>query len=496
MTYTPAPIDTDEIGIDDALLWIAEKMAENNHDVWARQRLEEGWDFGRYRNDHLKQTPCLVPYDDLQESEKEYDRNSAIETLKVILKLGFHITAPAHQTAVFDNHNGRKQKSIDGTGSVMVFSGHMIDQPARKEPRFPPELENIVRERIRVQITKYNGKIGYAAAASGSDILFLEEMDRLGGEINIILPVPVAEFKQQSVADVGGDWLSRFERLLDRADRLQVLDQYSKPSFVNILEFCNFYMFGLARLRAKQENVRLYPLAVFDGLESDERMGGTASTIRIWQDHHAPYSWVSLAPKRNGEIIETEENQEKVGPRHQPLPLNRPLPIPEHDGTEHHLCLSVLFISRQDSEICYSTSFLDAISRIAEPSPDHLLSKLNRNEGLLLVFNDLDATIETARQILEEKHEHEQGDIFLDAGPCFSYFNSVTKQLEFCGRYIERATTIKPPPMHDNGTGIRASESFAAACMAADIKDVQFSPAGEAAVSGQNTIARIYHVNC
>ena len=67
-------------------------LAGNTHDVWAKGRVEQGWTYGKERNDTLKQTPCLVPYEELPDSEKAYDRNTAIETLKLIVKLGYRIS--------------------------------------------------------------------------------------------------------------------------------------------------------------------------------------------------------------------------------------------------------------------------------------------------------------------------------------------------------------------------------------------------------------------
>lgn len=71
---------------------LVEQMARNVHEVWARTRIEQGWTYGPERNDALKHHPCLVPYEDLPESEREYDRNTSVETLKLICKLGFRIS--------------------------------------------------------------------------------------------------------------------------------------------------------------------------------------------------------------------------------------------------------------------------------------------------------------------------------------------------------------------------------------------------------------------
>lgn len=89
--YIPNPIDTEDIEIDENLIELTETLAQNTHEVWAESRLREGWTYGEKRDDKLKTTPCLVPYQNLPESEKEYDRNTAMETIKLILKLGYTI---------------------------------------------------------------------------------------------------------------------------------------------------------------------------------------------------------------------------------------------------------------------------------------------------------------------------------------------------------------------------------------------------------------------
>ena len=89
--YKPKPIDTSDVELPKHLARLAEVLAENVHDTWARSRMESGWTYGPERNDDLKHNPCLVPYSELPESEKTYDRDTAIGTLKAILKIGFKI---------------------------------------------------------------------------------------------------------------------------------------------------------------------------------------------------------------------------------------------------------------------------------------------------------------------------------------------------------------------------------------------------------------------
>ena len=90
--YIPQPVDTAGINLPDEMEALAEKLAENVHDVWARTRMEQGWTYGPERDDAAKKHPCLVPYEELSDDEKEYDRNTSVETIKLILKLGFKIT--------------------------------------------------------------------------------------------------------------------------------------------------------------------------------------------------------------------------------------------------------------------------------------------------------------------------------------------------------------------------------------------------------------------
>lgn len=91
VTYQPVPVNTDDIKLGEELDSLIDALAENVHDQWSLGRIKAGWQYGPERNDEKKENPCLVPYNELPESEKEYDRNTAIATLKLIQKYGFVI---------------------------------------------------------------------------------------------------------------------------------------------------------------------------------------------------------------------------------------------------------------------------------------------------------------------------------------------------------------------------------------------------------------------
>lgn len=89
--YEPQPINLDDIMLTDDLLELREAIAENAHDVWATARKKEGWTFGPERDDANKKHPDLIPYSSLPDSEKKYDRLMALDTIKLVKKLGFEI---------------------------------------------------------------------------------------------------------------------------------------------------------------------------------------------------------------------------------------------------------------------------------------------------------------------------------------------------------------------------------------------------------------------
>lgn len=89
--YIPQPIETIDVWLPIELGKLIEQMAKNVHEVWAESRISQGWVYGEQRDDEKKTHPCLVPYEELPEEEKEYDRNTAISTLKFIMKMGYKI---------------------------------------------------------------------------------------------------------------------------------------------------------------------------------------------------------------------------------------------------------------------------------------------------------------------------------------------------------------------------------------------------------------------
>lgn len=90
--YIPQPVDTGDVSLPPELESLVEQVAKNVHEVWASNRIAEGWTWGPKRDDELKTHPSLIPYEELPEVEKQYDRDTAVGTLKLVMKLGFNIS--------------------------------------------------------------------------------------------------------------------------------------------------------------------------------------------------------------------------------------------------------------------------------------------------------------------------------------------------------------------------------------------------------------------
>lgn len=96
-TYTPRPFDSSGIKLPEDLKDLSEMMARNTHEVWAAERIRQGWKWGPERNDTAKEHPDLIPYEDLSEEEKQYDRHTSEETLKLVISLGYSISKKLRQ---------------------------------------------------------------------------------------------------------------------------------------------------------------------------------------------------------------------------------------------------------------------------------------------------------------------------------------------------------------------------------------------------------------
>ena len=92
MEYKPCPLQLNDISLPEDIQEIIEQIAEDVHETWAQRRMKEGWRYGQDFDRKEKTHPCLVPYDQLPETEKDYDRHTALQTIRCLLHYGYQIT--------------------------------------------------------------------------------------------------------------------------------------------------------------------------------------------------------------------------------------------------------------------------------------------------------------------------------------------------------------------------------------------------------------------
>ena len=205
----------------------------------------------------------LVILGDLEGAKKAY--RAAVGTARDNLHA---LSSTRKQARVLSRHLQGRADFFDECFPVpklVIFSGHMIDAPDRRVPRFPLEKEDEIRQLLEKQLEVMNAGIGFSSAACGSDILFLETMLARGGTIHIVLPWPADEFVKTSVdLDGKGTWNKRFAAVLARAASIRVLGQLYMPGSAIGFEYCNLAVNGLARLFARSLDLEITPLAVWE----------------------------------------------------------------------------------------------------------------------------------------------------------------------------------------------------------------------------------------
>lgn len=167
--------------------------------------------------------------------------------------------------------------------SVVVFSGHRIDDRARKSRRFPPALEERVRDALRQKLDELNAGFGFSGAANGADILFQEEMHRRHGVTHVILPYGRDDFRATNVVGPeSGDWSRRYGDVLTNAS--EVVEATGQPNMERrvLFEYANSLLLGLASLHALRYATRIVPLVVWDGRYTGKQ-SGTAGAVAAWR---------------------------------------------------------------------------------------------------------------------------------------------------------------------------------------------------------------------
>jgi class 3 adenylate cyclase len=379
--------------------------------------------------------------------------------------------------------------------SVIVFAGHMIDRPDRASPRFPGNLESAVAKEVREKIDKLKPGFGFASAACGSDILFLEAMLDADAEVSVVLPYEKEEFVRDSVDFIpNSGWRARYDRVLERATSVITASPQKLEIGGVAYEFCNQLLLGLATIRARQLDTALIPMAVWDEMSGDGP-GGTATVVGDWRKLGYDPEIVDLAKicrgsgslpsKTESSIFETKSSNSFA---------SRMVAILFADA--------VGFSKLSESEVPrFVQHFLGAIARLSEKFTNGIIAKNTWGDGLYFVFSNVDLAGKFALQLADlvatTKWE-EKGlraglslRIGLHAGPVYEFDDPITGSRSYSGTHVSRAARIEPITPAGQ---VYASEAFAALAAAQRTDSFTCDYVGQTPMAKDYGTLPTYHV--
>jgi class 3 adenylate cyclase/tetratricopeptide (TPR) repeat protein len=363
-----------------------------------------------------------------------------------------------------DRDGSRIESSLQ-VPPVVVFAGHLIDRPGRARSRFPPAAEQAVHDALRDRIHTIRPGFGYASAACGGDILFLECMTDLGAETSVVLPYNRDEFRKDSV-DVGpgADWPGRFDRALARARDVVIASEQRMPGGGMSYQYGFLMLDGTAGVRADELDTDLICLALWDGMPGDGH-GGTASSVERWRENKRRLEIIDLATIVDAQPALTIS----TAARSEPADTQAYAPAA---GFEPRI-VGLLFADVQgytkltEEEIrLFVEHFLGLVAKLLDSQP---LLVSTWGDGLYFVFDSVGAAGEFALSLCEAVGSENWTSkgfrqdltlrIALHAGPVYACLDPVTKRPSYVGAHVSHAARIEPitPPGE-----VYASGAFAA----------------------------------
>jgi class 3 adenylate cyclase/tetratricopeptide (TPR) repeat protein len=381
---------------------------------------------------------------------------------------------------------------------LVVFSGHMLDAPERRTPRFPASKEAEIKGLLEKQLAAMNAGIGFASAASGSDILFLEAMLARGGKIHLVLPWPAEEFVKTSVSIPGAEgWVERFHKVLDQAASIRVLGELYMPGSATGFEYCNLAMNGLARVFAQSLDLEITPLAVWDGYAGAP--GGTGSFVRYWRTHRVSVKVVPISTKPPSMLTSSEAFETDA--EHSDDEFEAWVRASGRQEIKAIMFADVVGYSKLPETVIpkYVAQFNQRVSKLMAESPAAPINVNTWGDGLFFVFNGVEDAGRFAldlRDLVTSTNWVDLGlprnlsiRIGVHAGPVYVNFDPVVRQISFTGAHVSRAARIEPIT-HEGE--VFASEEFAALAAADQSKGFGCDLVGTTALAKSYGLFRVY----
>ncbi len=348
---------------------------------------------------------------------------------------------------------------------ILVFSGHMIDHPERKIPRFPYYIESEVREKIKEALEELDAKIGYTSVACGADILFIEEMIKRNAEVNVFLPFTKEDFITTSISFAGEEWTARFEKCLVSSN-VKFVTEEPYLGDDHLFSFTGNLLIGLGILRARMMASIPTFLGVLDMSDISSRLkAGSSDMLHLW-----PF-------KNSQRIIDISS-----------IPKTNPTNLPKPEVSRTKASFSKAPYQMQRVVKCILFADIVGFSKMNEEQTPyfmyellHMISenicKLDKQPEVINTWGDaIFAVYESASDmmnfatvvnqiilntdwLLKKLPENTSIRIALHTGPIYLGVDPITKKPNAYGSHINRAARMEPVTLPGY---IYASEQFAA----------------------------------
>jgi class 3 adenylate cyclase len=412
------------------------------------------------------------------------------------------LSSTRHQARLLLEHQGASTAWLDDVmrmPPVLVFTGHMIDAPGRPRQRFPAQMESEVRASILAKLQQLGPVAAYGSAACGADILCLECMLELGGELHIVLPFPAEQFRAESVDfQPDGRWGERFEHLLKCANEVLVIGERPPLGGTSTFEYANLIMTGLARLRAQMLDTDLQGLAVWDGAAASGE-GGTGSLVSMWQSSGVPLQHIPLSDDAASvNQVEVDGAENAAG-----LPTKVAGQWAFEYKIKAMLFADAVGYSRlsEDQIPLFIEHYVGTIAEFNERISYKALHIETAGDGMYLVFDDPGAAAHYALGLSELINSYDwqsfglpadiSARIGLHCGPVFTGIDPITDTPLYTGIHTNRTARIEPitPPGQ-----VYASSAFAAVAAARGSEGLRFSYIGRTQLAKDYGVQPLYHV--
>ncbi len=388
--------------------------------------------------------------------------------------------------------------------SVVVFSGHMLDQPGRAAPRFPAEREPQIRAAIRAKLDQLNPAFGYASAACGADLIFCEYLLERDAKLHLVLPCPVDAFKRLSVSYAGPDWERRFHAVLGSATTVLVAnpDEYTATANDPVSPmgflYANRIVTGLAVLQAQALDFELHALALWDGQPGDGA-GGTSSVVADWQrrqldvhlihpDSKTPLPAPVAPPPTSIEAVATAAG-DALEVRHEIRALLSIEIVNYKKIAERQVPVFIREFKAPVAQLIAEMPFPPVTTESWSKSHAFTFARLQDAALFALELRDRFGRTPWAALGLPADLGIR---LVLHAGPVFSFFDPVLQRSTCLGSHVVRSARIEPitPPGQ-----VFASQEFAALCSADDLAAVSFEFLGRLRIGRLFDEAPLYRLD-